>query len=145
MPNLSKVCIDANLVLRIVSRPTDRWGSRVRAEWEAEAWQPVAPLLLRYEVTNALHRLRHQGLLSTATATTLLGAAIALPIQLFAGDSLHSLAFELAGQFQLPASYDAHYLALARQLQVPFWTADQRLARTVAHHLPWVHLISDGE
>lgn len=38
-------------------------------------------------------------------------------------------AFELVNQFNLPASYDAHYLALAQHLNCDFYTGDKRLSR----------------
>jgi predicted nucleic acid-binding protein len=41
----------------------------------------------------------------------------------------------------LPAAYDAHYLALARSLDVEFWTADARLARQVGERGPRVMVL----
>jgi predicted nucleic acid-binding protein len=41
---------------------------------------------------------------------------------------LHREALQWAHQLGQGAAYDAAYLALAEQLQAPFWTADRRLA-----------------
>ncbi len=43
----------------------------------------------------------------------------------------------------LPATYDAHYLALAEHLGCELWTDDQRLLRQVATSLPFVRWIGD--
>lgn len=52
-----------------------------------------------------------------------------------------------AHRFHLPATYDAHYLALAYREGCDFWTADTRLWNVVKSELKWVHLLSnyDGQ
>jgi predicted nucleic acid-binding protein len=45
----------------------------------------------------------------------------------------------MARELELPATYDAHYLALAQQLGAVFWTADQRLIRMVDNKLDFLH------
>lgn len=55
---------------------------------------------------------------------------------------LHQKAFDIANQFNLPASYDAHYLALAESLNGEFYTGDKRLYNTVKDSLSWIHLVS---
>jgi predicted nucleic acid-binding protein len=101
----------------------------------------VAPWLLRYEVTNALHRLRLFGQLTDAALEEQVRAVLALPISYTADESLHLDAVRLARRFNRPASYDAHYLALAEREGAEFWTADERLFNAVHHQLPWVHLV----
>ncbi|HAG99010.1 MAG TPA: PIN domain nuclease, partial [Ktedonobacter sp.] len=53
-------------------------------------------------------------------------------------------AIEFAHRFHLPATYDAHYLALAQREQCEFWTADARLWNTVKNELNWVRLLGDS-
>jgi predicted nucleic acid-binding protein len=71
-----------------------------------------------------------------------LEAALALDIALYGDADLHRRALELAQRFSLPATHDAHYLALAERLGAEFWTADRRLTRAVQVTLPWVHWIA---
>ncbi len=52
-------------------------------------------------------------------------------------------AIELAEQYSLPATYDAHYLALAERNQCEYWTADTRLWNAIAGKLNWVYLLGD--
>lgn len=66
--------------------------------------------------------------------------ALALPITLRTDDDLHLPAFELAARFDLPAAYDAHYLALVEKLNLEFWIGDRRLVNAVHPQLPWVRL-----
>lgn len=143
--NNSPLCIDANLVIRLVADPDDE---RVRAAWER--WDGdrryfVAPALLFYEVSNALYRYQHEEMMSAAAVRLALRATLALPIRLHGEPGLHAMALDLAGRLSLPAAYDAHYLALAEWLGAEFWTGDRRLVRAVAEELPWVHALDVGQ
>lgn len=54
---------------------------------------------------------------------------------------MHDRALSLATRFTLPATYDAHYLALAEELGCEFWTADKRLAGATDGAFPLLRLI----
>ncbi|MGD8626581.1 MAG: type II toxin-antitoxin system VapC family toxin [Anaerolineae bacterium] len=137
----SWLCVDANLVIRLVADPSDQAIQRLWEQWAAERRQIAAPTLLYYEVANVLYRYQALGLMRASSVQLALKAALALPIQLHGEPVLHRHALDLAERFSLPAAYDAHYLALAEQLGGEFWTADGKLARTVQASLPWVHMV----
>lgn len=139
--NNSWVCVDANLVIRLIADPTDETVQRLWKQWDSERRQLAAPTLLYYEVANALYRYQQLGYLSPSSVQLAFRAALALPLELYGEPDLHWRALDLADKFSLPAAYDAHYLALAEQLEGELWTADGRLARTVQPTLPWVHLV----
>ena len=140
MPS-SWLCVDANLVIRLVASPTDEAVHRAWEQWDAAGRPLAAPTLLHYEVTNALYRYQKLGWISAPAVALALRAALALPVRLYGEADLHARALDIAARFSLPAAYDAHYLALAERLDGEFWTADQSLARAVQPTLPWVHLI----
>jgi predicted nucleic acid-binding protein len=140
MPN-SWICVDANLVTRLVIAPNDQPVQQLWQQWQRDSRQLAAPTLLHYEVTNALYRYQKQGLLSEEIVRIGLNAALALPIHLHGDSGLHRRALALAERFALPAAYDAHYLAVAEQLDSELWTADRRLARSVESALSWVRLV----
>jgi len=137
MSNLA--CVDASLVVRLFGNAKDRaivmplWQS-----WWDAGDSLVAPSLLYYEVSNALHRYALQGVLRPQEAVAALNMALGLGITLYGDAELHRRALALAKRFALPAAYDAHYLALAERLGAEFWTADNRLLRAV-QELSWVH------
>ena len=137
----SWLCVDANLVIRLVTDPAAEDVQRLWEQWDAERRQIAAPTLLYYEVTNALYRYQKSGFLGQSAVQQALEAALALPLRLYAEADLHWRALELAGRLSLPAAYDAHYLALAEWLGAEFWTGDGRLAHAVQATLPWVHLV----
>ena len=139
--NSSWVCVDANLVMRLVADPADEPIHYLWERWDSERRQLAAPTLLYYEVANALYRYHKLGYLSAFSVQLAFSAALALPLELHGEPDLHWRALDLAEKFSLRAAHDAHYLALAELLEGEFWTADGRLARTVQSSLPWVHLV----
>lgn len=141
MPNSSTICVDAHLVFRLVANPNDQPIASQWRAWSDTGRQFIAPSLLRYEVINALHRLRRSsGAISQFTEAAW-NAALALPIGYVGDDDLHWRALVMADRFILSAAYDAHYLALADREGIAFFTADRRLANSVGGHLPWVHYV----
>jgi predicted nucleic acid-binding protein len=95
---------------------------------------------LTYEVTHILYRetLRTSRTLDEAKQLLeeLLNQGLVLAMPQDAALSLRAL--ELAQQFRLPATYDAHYLALAEREACDYWTADERLWNGVKQELAWV-------
>jgi predicted nucleic acid-binding protein len=106
-------------------------------QWRDEDQDIVAPVLLRDEVTNALHRIWVAGELSGRAVQE----ALCLPIRLDNEPRLQMEALDVAARFTHPAAYDGHYLALAERLGIEFWTADRRLFDTGHHRLPGVNII----
>jgi predicted nucleic acid-binding protein len=137
----SWLCIDANLIVRLLASPQDISIRQFWEEWDDANQQLAAPTLLRYEVVNAFYRYEKQGTISRDAVHAALKAALALPIHYYGEAGLHVHALLLAERFSLPAAYDAHYLALAEQLGTELWTADKRLYHAVEQALPWVHYI----
>ena len=138
----SPICVDASLVVRLlVSGATESPVVQLWKGWHEAGCFLVAPTLLFYEVSNALHRYTAQGELLPEEVAEALEAALGMGITLYGDADLHRRALELAERFSLPATYDAHYLALAERLGAEFWTADRRLTRAVQAALQWVHLL----
>lgn len=137
----SWICVDANLVVRLLLDPHDK---RVQAQWEqwaTESRELAAPTLLFYEVTNAIYQYQKHGILSAEAIQLALTAALSLPVHLHGTSELHQAALGLARQFSLSATYDAHYLALANRLGAEFWTGDEKLFKAVQNDLNWVKLL----
>ncbi len=143
MPN-SPVCLDASFILRLLQSSTpDAAAVQVWREWHEAGRMLIAPTLVYYEIANAVYRYAAHGELSPQEASELLDMALSLDIELYGDADLHGQAVEIAHRFSLPATYDAHYLALAERLGAEFWTADRRLVRAVQDTLPWVNLLEE--
>lgn len=145
------ICLDASLAAKLLLAEDDSARARAlyRAAIQAGEWI-VAPHLLASEITNILRQRMRRGeqRLSRAEATQLLQRFLGLPLELLTPVSLYELALTLADDHNLPATYDAHYLALAHQLGCSLWTADERLANAVAGRLPfvkWLGTYAEGD
>ena len=138
----SPICVDASFVIRLLeSADSQSSALSLWREWHEDGRPVVAPSLLHYEITNALHRYVVHGELLAEEASELLELALKLDITLYGETDLHRRAFNLAKRLSLPAAYDAHYLALAEYLRAEFWTADKRLARSIQKVISWVRLL----
>jgi len=103
----------------------------------------VAPPLLPSEVADVIRQRLRQGQVQLDEARALLAQFLALPISLQAPEALYERALVLADEHNLPAVYDAHYVALAELLGATLWTADRRLLRALGGRLPFVRWIGD--
>ena len=129
----SWVCVDASFVVRMLVKPeaTNRF---LVEEWLATGATMAAPTLLFYEVTNALYQYQRHGWLDAGAVELAQSAALALPVSLFGGPEQHRRALRLTAEMGLGAAYDAHYLAVAEDLDAELWTADERLERASKEH-----------
>ena len=102
----------------------------------------LAPPLLPFEVANAIRqRMIRQGL-ALPRADQIMIRFLSFPITLTAPAGLYNQAIALADAHNLPAAYDAHYVALAQSQSCDLWTDDQRLIRTVGGSLSFVRAIA---
>jgi predicted nucleic acid-binding protein len=103
------ICVDASVAVKWILE--EERSDRADALYDAtvEAGQLIiAPPLLPLEVTNILRqRMRAQSGISLVTATELLDAFLALPIEFRDPAELHHQALVLADALGLSATYDA--------------------------------------
>ena len=72
-----------------------------------------------------LRQQQRAGKLTLPEAQAILTRFLAVPISLRFPRRLYRRVLELAEQYNLPAVYDAHYLALSELLGAMFWTDDR--------------------
>jgi predicted nucleic acid-binding protein len=138
------IVIDASVAVKLIL--TEAHSDQVIAllTASAQAAEPiVAPPLLPFEIANILRqRMVRQGM-SLSAADQLMADFLTFPINLTAPPGLYQQALAIADTHQLPAAYDAHYVALAQQLGGELWTDDQRLLRALTGRLTFVKWIGD--
>ncbi len=145
--------IDASLVVSLItSEANSPIVLALWRRWLAQEVYLLAPDLWRYEVVAVLWKKVRRGELTQAEAHTALEQALTCGLDHVQPTGLHAAALDLAARLSLPATYDAHYLALAQMVGCPLWTADARLyhaARAAGLTLraepqgeAWVHCLS---
>ena len=118
------------------------------SEWNTQGLTLIAPTLLAYEVANTLRQKVRAGKMSADDARAALAGVLSGGLVLDTLDQAQQAvqserALALANQFDLSATYDARYLALAEREGCEYWTADQRLWNAVKTHLPWVRWLGE--
>jgi len=140
----SWICVDSSILLKLVlNEPDSPLAERLWQNWLANNVQPVAPFLFAFEITAVIRKVVYRGLLDPQLGQEALKKALAFNVSLQTFPEIHQNAWELATQFNRPTAYDAHYLALAKNLGCEFWTADQRLFNAVQQQLSWVHWLGE--
>jgi predicted nucleic acid-binding protein len=140
------VVVDTSIAIKWVLQESDSdIAETMLIEWSSNGVVILAPALLTYEVTNALYKKARKGEITFETATEALTKVLLSGVALnFSQDSnLGRRAIELAHQFGLTATYDAHYLALAEREGCELWTADKRMWNSIRGKLTWVRWIGD--
>lgn len=136
------VCVDASFVLRLLlGGPGGEEAEELWERWSHAGIQAVAPGLIFFEVTNALHRLCVGTVTTFEETSDSLDIALGLGIDTISDAFLHRRALLIARKCRLKSTYDAHYLALAQSLDADFWTADRRLVNSVAEMFSWVRFL----
>ncbi|NKQ36489.1 MAG: type II toxin-antitoxin system VapC family toxin [Chloroflexi bacterium] len=141
MNNFSTICPDASLVIHLLlNDDPDADIVSLWKGWHLAKYSLVAPTLIFYEVSNVLHQYARHGRLPDKDVEIALQLAHRLNIKTIGDIFLHRRAVTIARQWRLPATYDAHYLAVAERYQAQFWTMDKRLVSAVEPDLKWVRL-----
>jgi predicted nucleic acid-binding protein len=140
------VVVDTSLVLKWILKETDSDKAvALLIQWGNEQVEMFAPALLAYEVANILYQDVRKGKYTINVARESLMDVVMKGIVFdFSADlALSMRAMEFAHWFNLPASYDSHYLALAEREECELWTADRRLQRAVKGQLDWIRTLED--
>jgi predicted nucleic acid-binding protein len=98
---------------------------------------------LQSEITNALHQRQRRGNITAAYADRALANFLAVPLEIVEPPGLYSAALALARRYDLAATYDAQYLALAQALDADLWTADRDLLGRVPRTFRRLRFIGD--
>ena len=140
------VVVDASLALKwVLDEPDSNKAIMLLNSWTSNGIDVIAPALFAYEVTNTLHR---QVLASKLTYDEARQGqrdlfSIGVQLKFLRYKNISTRAMEFAHQFNLPATYDSHYLALAQHENCDYWTADARLWNVVKGKLGWVRWFND--
>jgi predicted nucleic acid-binding protein len=119
-------------------------AARLRVWYENTAFL-VVPVLWEYEIATGLRRAVSMDLITSQEADTALKELFAMELETIPPTpKLHHLALAWAVQLEQNKAYDAHYLALAEQLEAVFWSADRRLVNRARQlDVEWAHWVGE--
>lgn len=125
---MSFLVVDASVVAGWVLGDEANAYSDSVASLIAEGCRPVAPILLTWEITNLLVTAERRGRLTSGSSTEILIQLGSLPWDWEKPPGFSPLLHLLARRHGLTA-YDAAYLLLAQERDLPLATLDQALRR----------------
>jgi predicted nucleic acid-binding protein len=139
------VVIDASLAVMwaVPENYSDR-ALMLAETWNEEGTRLLAPSLLLTEVSNALYKRIIRKEMDLSKVRKALEVILAFGIEILEEAGLHTLAIEISLQLGQPATYDAHYLALALMVGCPLWTGDRRFYSSARKSFPQVHWVGEG-
>ena len=140
------IVVDTSIVLKqVLDEPDSATALALLTEWIYKEIVVRAPALLTYEVANALfQRVRKREMTADEARQALEDVLFPeLILNFVEYTELSKRAILLAQQYNLPATYDAHYLALAEKVKCEYLTAVTLLYYAVKDKLPWVHQLSE--
>ena len=140
--------IDASVAVKLVIDEEHTSVSRALfVAFEDRGVARIAPPLLPFEITNALHKRVAAAEMTAQAAVQGFRSLASYKIEIYTIDALHEQALELAHRMGMGASYDAHYLALALARDCELWTADDsffRAARQLSDKVRWLTDFNPG-
>ena len=144
---MTTVVLDSSILLAsvLVDEPLTTEAQRVLTEWSTANVELAAPRLFRSELIAVIRKAVFQKRITADHGDLLLDETLAYPVAFHDDNALLKRAYALATRFNLPRTYDAQYLALAKTLNCEFWTADKVLFNSIRSqfgHIRWLgHLV----
>lgn len=140
------IVVDTSIAIKwVIEEPDSAKALALLTDWSRAGKKLLAPALLTYEITNAIYQRVRKRELTAERAREALAYVLfpELELDFSEFESLSKQAMELAIQYNLPAAYDPHYLALALREDCEYWTADNRLLAAIRGKFPWVHALDE--
>jgi predicted nucleic acid-binding protein len=140
------IVIDANITVALfVNLPYSSQAEHLFRLWRQQDIELFAPALWPAEVISALRKVVTAGQMDSDDARLALASLERFPIQVIIPDAaLMDSSLIWAERLDQAVAYDAQYIALAESLAAEFWTADQRLLRSIRRwNVNWTHWVGD--
>lgn len=139
----SRICLDSSFAFKLLVEEDGSEAAAALVEgWAESGTEFVAPVLIAYELTSVLRRAVRRGRLTESLAEEGIDGFFRLGVTLHSARVLHVVALRLADEFGHGAAYDTHFIALAKILECPLWTADKGMHQAASRVLPEAHLLN---
>lgn len=141
---MKRLVIDTSVVLKWYL-PDEEYSQKaveILDKYVSNEVDILAPSLLEYELVNGLIIAQKRGRVKEEIILTAIDGFIGLGIKLKNLSCFHSRVLHYCKVYNRTA-YDASYLALSEEEDIPLVTADERLFNAVKKDLKWVKWLGD--
>jgi predicted nucleic acid-binding protein len=140
---MSDIVVDSCVVVKYVLAEEDSdQAERLFRSVRGTGDQLIVLDVAGAEAANAVWKQYHRGLITSSDARRFFEDLLAAPVEIRSAHRLLPPAFEIAVKYDR-AIYDAIFVALAQELQLPGVTADEPLWRAVHADFPNIVLLRD--
>lgn len=122
------IVIDASVVAKWLLPDEENSAADLIKRDFAKGVSVSVPIFIFYEVNNLLKSAVLSGRLNSKSALTLYEAFLDFRFTVYLSKKLFKSALRKALELNI-SSYDASYVVLAENLQIPFYTADEKLVK----------------
>ena len=142
---MSDIVVDSSVAAKWILPESDSIEARRLVSNSSTTGERLFVLdLALAEVANAIWKRHHQRIIGTEEARELLGRLLRIPVRVQPSTRLLDSALEIASTYDR-AIYDALFVALAHDLQLPGVTADEPLWQAVHADFPNIVLLRDWQ
>ena len=141
--DFSQTAIEASFLIKLFL--PEESSDKVHALWSSwieRSIEVIAPTLIMFESASVIRNKLHRKLLNKTDAAEIINSMKRMDVTLVYTDELLESAWEIGQNLELPVLYDCFYLALAQLLNIPLWTADEKLFHKARHLKIDLNLVS---
>jgi len=129
------IIIDASVIAKwLLPDEEDFVANIIKEDFASRAISVSVPVFIFYEVNNLLKSAVLSGRLDAKRAVSLYEAFLDFDFIICSSKPLLKATLRKAVELNI-SSYDASYVALAESLQIPFFTADEKLVKKASNSL----------
>jgi predicted nucleic acid-binding protein len=135
----SQVVVDASMAVKwVLEEPLTSEARAALIVWQTRGVRRIVPSWFGCEVSNVLYKRVLKGALTIPDAQIAVDALLRDVTVHDIEPDVSKRGLAIAYQLGNPASYDAHYVALAERLGCEIWTADERFWNASVASFPFV-------
>ncbi|MEK6692717.1 MAG: type II toxin-antitoxin system VapC family toxin [Nitrospirota bacterium] len=138
----SQVSIDASFLLKLfLPEEKSKQAEDIWKRWINDSIEIVAPALIVFEFSSVLRNKVYRGIVDDRIGTDIINQLKELDIILVYTDDILKIAWEIGNIQKSSTLYDYFYIALAKFLNIPLWTADKKLYNSIKNTMPFINLL----
>ncbi len=138
----SQVSIDASFLLKLfLPEEKSEKAEEIWKGWIDNSIEIVAPTLIVFEVSFVLRNKVYRGIIPPESAKEIVIQLSGLDILLVYTDEILKIAWEISSSLKSSTLYDSFYIALAKFLKIPLWTADKKLYNLTKNDISFINLL----